>query len=116
MEVVLFKSRFREGLAPETLAEYRADLERMVALADGFAGFLSRKSYTAEDGERMTVVTFENEQAMQAWRNHPEHRAAQRKAREKYYAEYSVQAGTVARAYQWSLEAPAQATPRGAAE
>ena len=37
------------------------------------------------------MVEFEAEEAMRAWRMHPEHRAAQKLARERYYAEYSVQ-------------------------
>ena len=49
------------------------------------------RASSAEDGERCTIVEFESEEAQRAWRMHPEHREAQRKAREIYYETYSLQ-------------------------
>jgi hypothetical protein len=55
------------------------------------AGLHSHKGFFAEDGERVSIVEFESEESLRAWRMHPEHRVEQRKAREIYYQDYSVQ-------------------------
>ena len=39
-------------------------------------------------GERVTIVEFATEEGMCACRTNPEHGAAQKLAREKYYSEY----------------------------
>jgi heme-degrading monooxygenase HmoA len=41
---------------------------------------------------------------MRAWRMNPEHRAAQKKAREIYYSEYSVQVCNVVRESKFKLD------------
>jgi heme-degrading monooxygenase HmoA len=82
---------FRSRLMPGVRDEYVALVDRMIELARTMPGYISHKGFFAEDGERVTVVEFEHEDGMRAWRTHPEHRAAQKKAREVYYSEYSVQ-------------------------
>jgi heme-degrading monooxygenase HmoA len=62
----------------------------MYALAGAMPGFISHKTFNAEDGERVAIVEFENEEAQVAWRNHPEHREAQGLGREKFYSEYDL--------------------------
>ena len=51
-----------------------------------------RGSYqmVAEDGERVTIVEFENEESLQAWSRHAEHVEAKQKGRSSFYAEYRV--------------------------
>ena len=87
MIITVFRSRLRAGKT----AEYGAEVERMSALATTMPGYISHKGFTADDGERVTIVEFEHEEGMRAWRMNPEHRVAQRKAREVYYAEYNLQ-------------------------
>lgn len=55
-------------------------------------------------GERVTIVEFEHEEGMRAWRMNSEHRAAQKKAREVYYSEYSVQVCNVVRESKFKLD------------
>jgi len=93
MIVTVFRSRLRPGLQEE----YVALVDRMVELASGMPGYISHKGFFAEDGERCTIVEFESEEAQRAWRMHPEHRDAQRKAKEIYYQDYSVQVCQVMR-------------------
>jgi heme-degrading monooxygenase HmoA len=93
MIVTVFRSRLMPGLRDE----YVALVDRMIELAQTMPGYISHKGFFAEDGERVTVVEFEHEDGMRAWRMHPEHRAAQKKAREIYYSEYSVQVCNVVR-------------------
>ena len=82
---------FRSRLMPGVREDYVTLVDRMVELAAAMPGYISHKGFFAEDGERVTIVEFETEDAQRAWRMQPEHRDAQRKARETYYASYSVQ-------------------------
>jgi heme-degrading monooxygenase HmoA len=84
--VTIFRTRFKAG----NEAEYYEWSARMSALAEAMPGFISRKSFTAEDGERVTIIEFEDEESQAAWRGHPEHRKAQALGREKFYAEYDL--------------------------
>ena len=82
---------FRSRLMPGVQDEYVTLADRMNELAATMPGYISHKGFFAEDGERCTIVEFESEEGMRAWRMHPEHREAQRKARDVYYAEYNLQ-------------------------
>lgn len=68
-----------------------------------------KKDFTAEDGKGVAVVEFESLATLQAWREHPEHRIAQRQARERFFAEYRIQVCTPVRDYAFSAgETPAE--------
>ena len=84
--LVIFRSRLRPG----TEAEYGPVAERMDALAAAMPGYVIHKTFTAGDGERVTLVEFESEETMRAWREHPEHREAQRLGRERFYSEFRL--------------------------
>jgi heme-degrading monooxygenase HmoA len=87
MIVTVFRSRLRPGLREE----YVALVEKIAAIARTMPGYISHKGFFADDGERVTVVEFEHEEGLRAWRTNPEHIAAQKLARTKYYTEYHVQ-------------------------
>ena len=93
MIVTVFRSRLRPGLQDE----YVALVERMQEIARSIPGYISHKGFWADDSERVTIVEFEHEEGMRAWRMHPEHRAAQKLARDRFYEEYSVQVCAVTR-------------------
>ena len=95
MIVTIFRSRLR----PEHAAEYAPVAARMDALARTMPGFLSVKIFTAADGERVTIVEFEDEVTQRAWREHPEHREAQRLGRERFYETFRIQVCHVERAH-----------------
>lgn len=95
MIVVIFRSRLRA----EHAQQYEAMAARMDALAREMPGFVSIRSYVAEDGERVSIVEFANEATAKAWREHPEHREAQRLGRERFYSEYQVQVCDETRRY-----------------
>jgi len=95
---------FRSRLMPDAREEYVALVDRMVELAATIPGYISHKGFFADDGERVTVVEFEHEKGMRAWRMHPEHRAAQKMARQVYYSEYSVQVCNVVRESKFKRE------------
>jgi heme-degrading monooxygenase HmoA len=93
MLITVFRSRLRPGIREE----YDAAAARMNELARTMPGYVSHKAYYAEDGERCTIVEFEHEEGPRAWRTNPEHRAAQKMARERYYTEYHIQVCTLDR-------------------
>ncbi len=62
----------------------------MAEIAETMPGYISHKTFSAEDGERLTLVMFEHEEAQRAWRMHPEHVEAQKKGRSDFYSEYSL--------------------------
>ena len=106
MLITVFRSRLRPGLRDE----YAAAVERMSALARTMPGYISDKVFYAEDGERCTIVEFENEEGLRTWRTNPEHIEAQKMARQKYYSEYSVQVCTLDRESKFTAkEAAAEA-------
>ena len=63
---------FRSRLQPEHAAEYSEVATQMRALAEGMPGFVSFKTFRAEDGERVSIIEFESEETLRAWREHPE--------------------------------------------
>jgi heme-degrading monooxygenase HmoA len=95
MVVTVFRSR----LEPDHAAEYAETAARMRALAQGMPGFVSFKTFRAEDGECVSVIEFESEEVLAAWRNHPAHREAQQRGRAAFYAEFQIQVCSVVRQY-----------------
>src|SRR5271167_2032208 len=93
MLITVFRSRLKPGLSEE----YGGAVERMSELAETMPGYISHKTFFAEDGERCTIVEFEHEDGLRTWRTNREHIDAQKMARQKYYTEYSVQVCTLDR-------------------
>src|SRR2546423_11427258 len=106
MIVTVFRSRLRPGVHDE----YLALVERMNALAATMPGYLWHKGFFAEDGERVTIVEFESEEAVRAWRMHPEHVAAQRRGRTEFYSEYHLQTCALLHDMHFTKTAPLAAT------
>ena len=79
---------------PRAAQEYAGDAAGVAELARSMPGYVEHKVFLAEDGERVTLVTFADEASHRAWRDHPEHRAAQRRGIDRYYDAYSIQVGT----------------------
>jgi heme-degrading monooxygenase HmoA len=111
MLITVFRSRLRPGVRDE----YVALVERMTELAATMPGYISHKGFSADDGERVTIVEFAHEDGLRAWRTNPEHIAAQKLARQKYYSEYHVQVCTLDRESRFTaVEAGAAAETAGA--
>jgi len=99
-QVIIFRSRLR---ADVDLAELEAAGARMYELVSTMPGFQSMRMFNADDGESLTLVEFENEQTLLAWRDHPEHRAMQERGRAEFYAEYHMDICESHRAYRFSI-------------
>ena len=88
---------FRSRVKPEAQEEYARWAARMGELARQMPGYISHKGFAAEDGERVTIVEFESEQAQRAWSVRPEHVEAKEKGRASFYLEYRIQICSVQR-------------------
>lgn len=82
---------FRARLRPDSAEAYFKLAGELGKEAETMPGFVSRKVYVAEDGERLTVVEFDSWENHRGWAEHPKHRAAQKLGREQFYSEYSIQ-------------------------
>jgi heme-degrading monooxygenase HmoA len=93
MIVVLFRSRLTEQAGED----YQQMAAEMYGSAQDIPGFIEFKSFKAEDGERMSVVWWKDEETLKLWREHPRHRIAQQAGREKWYEYYKIEVAEVKR-------------------
>jgi heme-degrading monooxygenase HmoA len=90
---------FRSRLSGQHAAAYYETASHMRTLAESMPGFISFKTFQAEDGERVSLIEFESEEALQAWQEHPEHRRAQELGRTAFYDEFQIQVCSIIRQY-----------------
>jgi heme-degrading monooxygenase HmoA len=87
MFLVVFRNRKRADI---DYAAYEADSERMLELAQAQPGYLSFKSYVADDGEVIALSEWADEASARAWRRVAEHADVQSRGRAAYYESYTV--------------------------
>ena len=87
MFLVVFRNRKRADIKA---AAYGNDAERMERLAAAQPGFVSFKSYTADDGEVIALSEWDSEAAARGWAEHPDHRSVQQQGRAEYYESYTL--------------------------
>lgn len=80
---------FRTYTVEEARAEYYAAAEQLFKIAAAMPGFVAAKTFSAPDGEELTIVEFESDEALNAWRQRAEHLAAQ-KSSGKFFADYRI--------------------------
>jgi heme-degrading monooxygenase HmoA len=98
MVVIVFRAR----LKPEANFEVLLQLgQRMYEIAASMPGYISYKDFAAEDGENVSVIEFESLETLAAWREHPEHKAAQQRGRDEFFAEYHIQVCMPVREYRF---------------
>ena len=87
MFLVVFRNRKRADIDAKA---YAADSELMETMAREQPGFISFKSYSADDGEVIALSEWEDENAALAWRRVAEHSAAQSRGRSEFYEDYTL--------------------------
>ena len=85
--LTVFRSRLADGAYD---AGYEARAEEMLTRAEAMPGFVEFKSFTAPDGERVSIIQFDSAEAQQAWAQDAAHRAAQAEGRAAFYDEYRI--------------------------
>ena len=101
MLVTVFRSRLRPGVRDE----YVALVDRMEKIARTMPGYISHKGFVADDGERVTIVEFETEEALHQWRIDPEHAKPKRRGVEAFFSEFKFQICSVIRERMWTAKA-----------
>lgn len=91
---VIFSSR-----ASSDMEGYPDMAARMIELAATQPGFLGIERARGEDRFGLTISYWESEDAIAAWKRNAEHRDAQGRGREQWYAGYEVRVAKVERAY-----------------
>ena len=82
---------FRSRLNPDVGKEYTEMAVRMSELAKTMPGYISHKSFTAEDDERVTIVEFETMEGQLEWRKNAEHGKAMQLGRSTFYEAFKIQ-------------------------
>ena len=93
MIVIVFRSR----PAAAGGADYEAMAAELDALVKNQPGFVDAKTYAAADGEYVTIVHWEDEASLRAWRELPRHREAQQAARARWHDAYHIEVAGVIR-------------------
>ena len=94
MLIVLFRSKLTASAAADGYPEMADEME---ALARTMPGFVDVKAFKADDGERLTIVWWQDEETLRGWREQVRHRLAQRLGREKWYEYYKIEVAEVVR-------------------
>ncbi len=91
--VILFRSKL-----VDTAGE---DYARMAAAMDAhartFPGFVDVKSFKADDGERLTVVWWQDEETLRVWATDARHQVAQSTGRRTWYEYYKMDVAQIVR-------------------
>lgn len=106
MLVILFRSRLTAAAGED----YEAMNARMEELARAAPGFVDVKGYTAEDGERLTVVRWKDAESLRQWREDPRHRTAQETGRRLWYEYYEMEVAEVVRETRFVLSEAEEAS------
>ncbi|ODU69476.1 MAG: polysaccharide biosynthesis protein [Novosphingobium sp. SCN 66-18] len=94
MFIVVFRNRKRADIDADA---YAVDAARMERLARTQLGFVSFKSYHADDGEVLALSEWESEEAALGWRRQVAHIEVQGRSRDAYYQDYTLYAGNPTR-------------------
>ncbi|MEY2473212.1 MAG: hypothetical protein QOK28_2541 [Actinomycetota bacterium] len=96
--LTVFRSRLADGAYD---AGYEARAQEMLERAQSMPGFVEFKSFTAPDGEHVSIIQFDSAEAQRAWAHDVEHRVAQAQGRESFYDEYRIVVADVTSDHSW---------------
>jgi heme-degrading monooxygenase HmoA len=109
MTIAIFRTRMKPDV---NMDEFLALHHRMNEIVTNMPGFVSVKLFSAEDGETLALAEFESLEALNAWRDHPEHVAARKRGLE-FFGDYSVKVCSLVREKKSVTAEPARAiSPR----
>lgn len=106
MIVVLFEVTVKMGCMDQYLA-LAGDLKESLAKEEGFIR-AERFSSLSTEGKLLSLSVWENEEAVQKWRNREQHRMSQRQGRDSIFESYMITVVSSIRAYsdRGRMEAP----------
>ncbi len=87
MFLVVFRNRKRADIDADA---YIHDSLMMEALAEQQPGFQLFRSYTADDGEVLSMSEWQDEASAMAWARHAEHVVVQQRGVDEYYENFTL--------------------------
>ncbi|HUD28684.1 MAG TPA: antibiotic biosynthesis monooxygenase [Novosphingobium sp.] len=106
MFLVLFRNRKRADIDADAYIHDAVAMERLAHEQPGFRLF---RSYTADDGEVLSMSEWEDEASASAWSRNAEHLLVQRRGRDEYYESYTLYACDSPRVHRFNLNEAARA-------
>ena len=94
MLLIMFRSKLVSSARSDGYSEMADEMDQLVRT---MPGFIDAKAFTAEDGERLTVIWWQDEETLRAWREQARHRIAQRLGRERWYEYYKLDVAHIVR-------------------
>ncbi len=91
MILILFRSR----LTSQAGEDYERLLAEMGEYVKEQPGFVAVKSFTGDDGERLTIVWWKDKETLDQWRQNQRHRTAKNLGRERWYEYYRMELAEV---------------------
>ena len=82
---------FRSRLTDTAGDDYETTADALLARARRQPGFVDFKTFAADDGERVSLITFADRTSHDAWRRDAEHVAGQQAGRDRFYSQYQIQ-------------------------
>src|SRR4051812_25842214 len=110
MIAVIFEVLPADG-EKQTYLGIAADLRPLLDDIDGFIS-IERFESLATPGKLLSLSFWRDEQAIEAWRNREDHRAAQAKARAEVLGDYHLRVASIIRDYGMFARAQAPADSR----
>lgn len=105
MLIVLFRSKLVDQ--PDGYADMA---QEMLDAAKTMPGFIDVKAFKADDGERLTLVWWRDEETLRGWRTHARHLVAQRLGRERWYEYYKIEVAEIIRTNEFARDAQRRST------
>jgi heme-degrading monooxygenase HmoA len=92
---------FEVWIAPERQQDYLAIAARLKPELEKMDGFIAIERFQSlSDQEKLLSLSlWRDEESVRAWRNHAEHRQAQRAGRESIFSDYRLRVVSVLRDY-----------------
>lgn len=105
MMLIAFRSRLTDAAGDD----YMNMSDTIEAHARAFPGFVDVKSFTAADGERLTLVWWADAKTLRAWATDAQHVVAKRTGRARWYEYYRMDVAEIVRTS--NFDRPADAAP-----
>jgi antibiotic biosynthesis monooxygenase (ABM) superfamily enzyme len=93
--VTVFRLRLSED--PAIQAEYLRWARQLNEIVPTLPGYVSHKRFTADDGERCTIVEFADMESLDAWSRHPVHLQAKELGRNRFFVDCDIKVASVLR-------------------
>ena len=110
MVIVLFRSKLTAN-AGSAYADTLAEMEEYVKTRPGF---IAAKGFTAEDGERLTVVWWQDKETLAAWQHDMRHLEVKQAGRQNWYEYYKMEVAEVYRQSDFAREPASKAQKEAA--